>query len=503
VKRLAIALAAGLLTGAGAVMLAAIPASADSSPSSTSQGSAASTAPTTTLGGYTLSSAGSGLSIYYEQPNFPIPATPTLEWDVGYSSTTFNSGPHGNSLASVLWPGAVIAGGGSQLSLLLGPYLQQYCPPCTVVPVPNPGNWPIQANADYPQGPDTASNDNGPSKMDADSSASGSTATSSMSTVGGNGTGSLSAALVTVGSVASTAQSTISSTGDALAEATSEVSDVAIAGGLVHVGQVTSTATSSSDGNQATLQGASAATGVTVAGEAVTVSSSGVSPPGQSGQNPLSPLAPSVSQVLQTAGITMTLTNPADTVNGPSGQRQLDGLQVKINLATFDKNLATLLTMLPSQLRSEIYKLPIPVPNQQTVTLDFGWVNVQAAASPSYNAGGSSSSTDNSGTGSSVGTFGDSSQPSSFGPGGTSLPGSSGGTSLGSSAGTPGSVLTPASVTAPAKLFKGIGSGLIVLGLLLAAALAGALWRADKLVGALTSAAPCMGEHPENPLGGS
>ena len=41
-----------------------------------------------TLGGFTVTSLAEAVTAQYEQPNFPLPATPSLEFDEGYASTT-------------------------------------------------------------------------------------------------------------------------------------------------------------------------------------------------------------------------------------------------------------------------------------------------------------------------------------------------------------------------------------------------------------------------------
>ena len=491
--------AASLLAVSGVLLLGAAPALADGSSgsgSTTSGGSGSGSAGgPAALGGYTLGAIGSGLSIYYEQPNFPVPATPTLEGNLGYTNATFNAGPTGEALASVFWPGQVAANGASQLGLLLGGYLAPAFggnPPN----LPNPGPWPAQADAKFPQGPDTQNNDNGPSQMEASSTSAASTASSALGAT--SGSSSLPAGMVTAQSVGSTAQSTVDNAGQAVAQATSSVHGVSILGGLVTIGQVTSTASSASDGNQANVQGTSTVAQVAVADQAVTVDSNGVH---SSGTAPatlpvLGTIGPTVNQILSMAGITMTLTNPTDNVSGPSGSRQLDGLQVVMDLTTLDKNLAALVAMLPSQLASQIEQLPFPLPNQQTVTLDFGWVNVNAAASPPYNSALGSTDLGGSGsagalssglgtTGGDLGSGGTYSTPGTPGTSGT--PGTQGG-----SPGGPGT--TAALATAPAALFKGIGSGLIVLGLLLAGLLAFVFLRADAAVGALAASPPCVGE---------
>ncbi len=508
-----------LVSSAGGALLWAGPAGADGAQGAGSSAATSPASPTTALGGYTLTATGSGMSIYYEQPNLPVPATPSLEADAGYSTAAFDSGPIGTANASTLWPGAVVAGGGSELSLLVGPYLDEYCgSSCSNVTVPDVGNWPIDATTAYPQGPDTDTNDTGPSTMEANSNDAASTATASLSSTGGSGTSELSSAMVNAQSVGSTAQGTISNAGDAVAEATSTVQGISIAG-LIDVGQVTSTATSSSDGTQGTVQGSSAVTGATVAGQAVTVNSSGVQAAGQANQNPLGALTPTVSQILQTAGMTMTLTNPTDTVNGPAAQRQLDGLQVTINLSTYDKNFASLVAMMPSQLKSAIFELPAPLPDEQIVTIDFGWVNVNANASPAFSFAPSPGSSDSSSSFGAPGTDTTTpggATPSSFSEepsttagglsdtpitdstgigGGTGLGGDTGGSGngTGNGDGTPGGA-SLASTTAPVQLFKGIGAGLIALGLLLGAILAFFLIRTEAAAGALGTGPPCVGE---------
>jgi hypothetical protein len=493
VRRAARALgaASALFGAAGLVLAAAGPAWADSSTSpagGSGTGSSSASSPASNLGGFTLASTGAGLSVDYEQPNFPIPAKPTFEFDLGYSSASYDAGPVGNADAAALWPGPVIAGGGSQLPLLIDPYLEQYAGPLasTIEPlVPNFGPWPIMATSAYPQGPASAANDNGPTAMNSSADQNQSTASSSLALIGGaSGQSALPAGMLTVQSVGSTSQDTVDSLGDAVSEATSTVHGIDIAGGVVHIGAVSSTATSSSDGNQATLSGSSSVTGVTIAGQSVTIDSSGLHVMGNT-QNVLGAVVPSVSQVLSTAGISLALTNPTDTVQGPSGQRTLDGLQVTIDLSTYDQNFDTLLSMLPSQLTSGLNQLPVPTPYKQTVVLDIGWAQVSANASPPFDQ---SLSTD----------LGGGDNGATLGAAGT---GDLGGTGLGPTGGTPGTGAVPAPqalplarVSAPAALFRGIGAGLIALGAVLAAVLVGLLLFADSLVGKLAAAAPCTGE---------
>lgn len=481
-----LAAAAALAGAAGLLLVAAGPAWADSGSGSSSAGGS-SASPASDLGGYNLSSSAAGISVDYEQPNFPVPATPTLEFDLGYSTATFDSGPVGTANASALWPGPVVAGGGSQLPLLIDPYLQQYAGPLapTIEPLlPNAGNWPIQAPSAYPQGPTTATNNNGPLAMNSSANTSGSTASSALGLIGGPNS-SLPAGMLTVQTVGSTSQDTIDNLGNAVSEATSSVHGIDIAGGLIHIAEVSSTASSSSDGNQASLSGSSVVTDVTVAGENVSVDSSGVHA-SSTNENLLGSATPAVGQVLSLAGITMALTNPTDSVNGATGKRQLDGLKVTIDLSTYDQDFSKLLAALPASLTSGLDQLPVPTPYKQSITLDFGWAQVDAAASPPFTL--------------SLGPTGIGSSPtvSDLGLGSTTTsPLPTGGTTPAptSSSGGPSAPATTASIPAATPaLFKGIGTGLIILGLVLAAIVVAFLLGADRAVGRLAAAAPCVGE---------
>lgn len=479
----AVAGAAGLLvlsTGAAWAQ------GSDSGSSSSSGSSGSGSTPGSNLGGFNLASSAAGISVDYEQPNFPIPANPTFEFDMGYSTASYDAGPVGAANASVMWPGPVIAGGGNQLPLLVDPYLEQYAGPLasTIEPlVPTSLTYPVDAPSAYPGGPTSATNNNGPMAMDSSSDATQSSATSSLAIVGGSASESaLPAGMLTVRGISSTSQDTIDSLGNAVSEATSTVHGIDLAG-FIDISSVSSTATSSSDGNNASLSGSSNVTGVTIAGEPVTVSSSGVNVVGNN-ENLLGSLVPSVSQILSTAGITMELTNPTDTVNGASGQRLLQGLAVTIDLSTFDQDFSKLVAELPSQLTSTLNQLPIPTPYKQTITLDFGWVQVNAAASPPFtlSLGGSSTGSGDLGLGSTGG--------GALPTGGGGLPGTG---STGTPSGTGSGPLPSLANTTPA-LFKGIGTGLIILGLVLAAIVAGLLVGIDRAVGRLAAAVPCVGE---------
>lgn len=96
--------------------------------------------------------------------------------------------------------------------------------------------------------------------------------------------------------------------------ATTEVRDVTL-GGVVHIGAVTSSAKGTTDGHKADATGSTSVTGVTVAGVGVTVDEKGVSVAG-TGVVPPGALD-AVTSALEQAQITLQITKPVRSVNGP------------------------------------------------------------------------------------------------------------------------------------------------------------------------------------------
>jgi hypothetical protein len=489
VRRLPVlATAALLLVAGGSGLLAAAftagPAGADS-----------------TLGGFTVSSLAEAVTAQYEQPNFPLPATPSLEFDEGYAATSDNFGPSGNATASSLYPGQVVANAGPELALLV-----------PGAPLPPAPVWPIQATSDYPQAPNSGSTDQPGVNMDATSTTNGNTASATLgddaSTAGSNGADPTqqapsgsgnplagSSTIVGIGNMSATSSSLAPST-SANAQASATDSGISILGGFMTIGSVTSTATATSDGTTGKVTGSTQVQNMDILGQQVSVDANGISAAGQSTPMaiPISTLNSDLSQL----GISISLTNATDTVNGPSASRTLDGLKISIDLKTLDSPVNMIAGLLPASLTSQ---LPLALPNDQQFTLDLATLQVSSTASPSFAAG-------NSGNSGAAGSGSNGSNPSAVsssdiagnsgtagftgttGTGGTYGGGTSGSTSptgSTSTSGTPTSTaLSPtSSVIAPA--FKGVGAALVLLGLLAAAALAFAYKRAEEAGGVLAT----------------
>lgn len=448
-----------------------------------------------TLGGFTVNAVAEAITAQYEQPNFPLPSTPSLEFDEGYASTSDNYGPTGAATASALYPGATVANAGPELALLV-----------PGVPLPPAPIWPVQAVSEYPETPNSGATDVPGVNMDAQSTANGNNATSTLgndaATAGSNGgdasqqapggSGNLLAgsnALVGVAGLSATSSSQAPST-TATATATSSVGGISMLGGFISIGTITSTATATSDGTTGQLTGSTQVQNISIAGEQVGVGASGIQ---ALGNKPMLALPiDALNTLLTELGISIAVTNATDKVSGPSASRTLNGLQVQINLDTLDAAANKFASLFPPKLVSQ---LPVAIPDEQLITLDLGAVQVSSTASPSFAAGNSgntgagsspasSPSTGATTTGNTGGGFSPSTgSPGSF-TGNTGSSPASGSTSP--SASGPGSPLTTSAPTsAVGTAFKGIGAALILLGLLAAAALAYVYKRVDDLTEAL------------------
>jgi hypothetical protein len=444
-----------------------------------------------TLGGFTVSALAESITAQYEQPNFPVPATPSLEFDEGYASTTDNFGPTGSALASTLYPGQVVANAGPELALLV-----------PGVPLPPAPTWPLQAVSDYPQTPNTAATDVPGVNMDAQSTTNGNNATATMgndaATSGSSGgdptkqapTGSGNvlagtSSLLGVGGLSATSSSEAPST-TATATATATVGGISMLGGFISIGSITSTATASSDGATGKVTGSTLVQNVSIAGEQISITANGIQALNNKslGALPISAL----NTLLKELGITIAVTNPTDKVSGASASRELDGLEISVNLNTLDAAANKFASLLPAKIISQ---LPVAIPNEQQITLYLGRVQVNSTASPNFvansgstGAGSSSLSAGASSTGNTGSGFTGNTGLGSSGTFAGNTGGSLGSTPAGSG-GTGSSPTGSPQTSTVGATFKGVGAALILLGLLAAAALAYLYKRADDLTDAL------------------
>lgn len=457
----------------------------------------------TTLGGFTVNALAEASTAQYEQPNFPLPATPTAELDEGYAATSENYGPSGTAVASTLYPGQVVANSGPDAALLI--------PGAPPLPI-----WPIEAATEYPQSPNTASTDEPGENMDATSGANSDTATSTLgddaASAGApgsqtgpsapSGTGNplvSSAVLFGIAESSGTSTSSVTSAA-AVATATATDSGISVLGGFITIGGVTTTATATSDGETGSLKGSTVVTNLNIAGEPFTVDSSGLHAQGNNvpAALPLSQL----NSILGQLGVTMNVTNPTDKVKLASASRTEDGLRISINLTTLDAAANKFSTLLPAKV---VANLPLPPPDEQVITLDLGTVSVNSAASPSfigdYSANVTAAAPIIPSASGSLGSFGGSAGITGLGDTGLGTTGTTGtptGASGGPTTGSTGLTGTPASAVSP--VFTGVGSALVLLGLLAAAALAFAAKRVDDASELLGAGAGCAEGDPLHDL---
>jgi hypothetical protein len=347
--------------------------------------------------------------------------------------------------------------------------------------------------------------------MDATSTTNGNTATATLgddaSTAGSNGgdptqqapSGSGnplagSSLIIGIGNMSATSSSQAPAQA-ATSQASATDAGISILGGFITIGSVTSTATATSDGTTGKVTGTTQVQNMDIAGEQVSVDANGISAAGQS-----TPLAIPISTIngdLSQLGISISLTNPTDTVNGPSAARTLDGLKISIDLKTLDSPLNMVAGLLPASLTSQ---LPVALPNDQQFTLDLATLQVSSTASPSFAAGNSgnsggagSGSNANQSAVSSAGITGNSGGTAGFagttGTGGTFSGGTSGSSPTGSTStsGNPTSTASTPTSSVIAPAFKGVGAALVLLGLLAAAGLAYAYKRAEDAGGVLAT----------------
>ena len=459
-----------------------------------SNGPAAADSP---LGGFTINALAESVSAQYEQPNFPVPATPSLEFDEGYAATSDNFGPNGTAVASTLYPGQVIANAGPQLALLV-----------PGAPLPGAPVWPVEATSEYPQTPNTQSTDQPGVNMDATSNANGNVASASIGndapTAGASGVGvspvapsssgnpfASSSSFVGIGSMSATSSAQTPST-SANADASATVTGVSFLGGFINIGSVTSTADAISDGTTGKVTGSTVVQNMSIGGEPVTVDAQGIHAQGQSA--PLSVPVSSINTLLNELGISIAMNNAKDTVTGPSASRTLDGLTVTVDLKTLDDAANKFGSLLPASFTSQ---LPFALPNDQQLTLDLATVQVQSTASPNFVSG----NTGNTGSGGGAAPSASASTSPAF-TGNTGAGSFTGNTGLGSTFSSPGGgtggaapaagsptpqATGPATPALASAAFKGVGSAAILLGLLAAAALAYLYKRADDATELLTA----------------
>jgi hypothetical protein len=238
---------------------------------------------------------GSGFASYGLTANAPGFAVEGLYRDVAFTvpetTSTLSTGGVGAALATIAWPGPILGNLGTTILVLS----DQAPPQVTAL------NDPVRAEArsggtqksSYTRLPGT----------DLEAAATTDTVTAS------SHTGSQQLPVGTVGSFSGDTQTSLASTAQARGTARGLVHDVALAGGVIRIGSVTSTAEATTDGVRADGKGTTTVTGMTVAGVPVTVDEDGLHVAGQG--TPLATQA--VTDAVKALGLTAVLTQPRVT----------------------------------------------------------------------------------------------------------------------------------------------------------------------------------------------
>jgi len=244
------------------------------------------------LASYSLAASAPGLALegLYKDVAVTVPET----------TATLTTGGVGAALASLAWPGPVVGNLGTTLLVL------QPSAPEQVTML----NDPVRAEA-RTGGAREATHDDLPGTV--------MTARAEPSQVRARSTTGASLPVGEVGAISGEGSVELQGATTAVARARTAVERLVLAGGVVEVGAVVSTATATSDGTTARSEGATSVTGLTVAGVPVQVDEHGIHVAGQSAANPLPVQA--VADAVRALGLTIVLTEPREVKQGSSVRR--------------------------------------------------------------------------------------------------------------------------------------------------------------------------------------
>lgn len=307
-----------------AVAAWAAPAAADGSGAGTSQ-----------VVGYTVTAEGIGAQFGFNIPNLiPLPNENLVEADLPFARSLVSSGPQVDAIGTPYYPGDILGN--------LGGLASEFFPP----QLPNPGNWPLMARAQYPPNPTYSTDANFGGTAPAGSpvspavfagtahaSASGSTASGTLSDLMiGPGMGANGAPLLDVGSIVSNDTVTLGSS-SVSAAASTVVKTVEVAG-MLDVTQLASNSSSTSDGTTGTPDATLHLGQVTVDGQTAYIDDQGVHVVGNgtpvAGTPTPAQVQSSLSATLAQDGISIRLLDPQQTTNGAEGVANSGGLVVSI-----------------------------------------------------------------------------------------------------------------------------------------------------------------------------
>jgi hypothetical protein len=285
------------------------------------------------LGGYKLDARAQAVNIIHDSPDSPSPTHPDFDGSVPAAQSTTDTGPIGHGLAAIFWPGPLGGNFGAalkQLGQVCAPPLPVPGVPPVCAPIPqqlkdngNSFNDPVRAETFYPQAPQDSEYKNIPGATMNSHITDGGKKVDAFGSLDGFGSAG-------VGAIANLTAKTANTLTDSSAttEATSEVNNVVLAGGMVTIARLVSTAKLTTDGQKATGDAHTTVEGLKIAGQAATVDDQGVHIGGQS--NPLSgPINQALAQALARSGLTLKLVANDNSINGATGSVNAGALVIQ------------------------------------------------------------------------------------------------------------------------------------------------------------------------------
>jgi hypothetical protein len=291
-----------------------------------------SSGPSSQFGSYKLDSHGEGLSFTYNSPGL-IPGTPSplFAASLPESSANMDSGPSAYALASLVYPGPLIADLPSVLALGGVPNANQ---------IPS---YPVRTQAFYPAGPTNGDEQIGSGRQTVATNETSATATTNYGAAQLPG-------MVNVGEITSMVDTHLESA-QVVSRTRVELSGVDLIAGLFHMDSVATDLVATSNGTAAATDGTTTIANLTFLGQPATVDASGVhftSPPSDNSgappaSNPLAPIGGALqpvgdgltqvmtqvlgagntdaNQLLSQAGIEMKLLEPSEVKSGSGASR--------------------------------------------------------------------------------------------------------------------------------------------------------------------------------------
>lgn len=358
------------------------------------------------LGGYRLKARANGLTVFYDTERL-VPIGPLVEVTVPETTATLTTGPLGYSLASLGYPGPIVA----DFEGVVGQ--------TGALPFPFP-SYPVRTEASYPgsttEEEDTSTVPGGRMYSLAEGPLSIAEAEYPSSGVEG---------LVQVGSVESRA-STSAEASPAVGKARVVLSDVTLLGGLIRLDSVETDLRATSDGETVSSRGGTVVTGLRVFGRKAVIDASGVRfaeapeggddaivpPPDDPGVGEIAdgadeatapardPLAEALSEVdgglaelLARGGVSLELTEPHEAASGDEVVRRSTGLRVRVDYEGREEPFAQLLDLVPADQVPRIGEDPAsttaPIAALRAhhiVRFDLAAASLEVAAVPAFDA---------------------------------------------------------------------------------------------------------------------